>query len=494
MNWTYLLSHCISSEPYWKTKALSIDASIRPQSRSPHIQNPWKSLYFEKLLERALTRVNWNLKALSPFERLSLKQSACYIESFTFSGTSVSLDTATTLLSWFTHVKSLTFFQTNHLLQAVKYQDIECNALHTIQFVDVHLVDKRALPFIPTCIKEITIDHARSVTSDFLDGLQTKPLLHTISITSSGLDPQAIHAIPQTIHSLDLTNSGKNLESHVLELLPPHLTHFACGNWTQCGDTETAYLPPTIESLILEGWKLTNDGLATIKNLPLTKLTLRNCISTDIQNALRHIPNTIQELDLSGNAISCLEIHILKQLTHLKKLILDSIPLSDQRVDFPIGLEELSLAKCSTLSEATIQNLVTLINLKVLRLSGCGVSNNDLSWLPLKLEFLDLSDCQGITDVGAMHLERLHSLHTLILDRCEQIRGFGLAALPHTMRVLSCQGCHRLSGKSLIHMPKNLQELHLDNCDLIEASDIQHACGVRLGFLAFGGQKPKSQA
>lgn len=459
-----------SSERYWKKQAANALFDMRCAYIHTNLTNPWKSFFYEQTLIATLQKVQWDISQLSLLDKLHIKQYATSIEAFTLVGHLVSSDTALTILSWLVNLKTLKFEQTNGQLPAFDECTFDLPKITTIYFSGVHLIDRRVLHSISDSVQTLYIHQARSVTCDFLEGLQKKTAITSLSMTSCTLDTSALHLIPKQLHYLDLSNSGKNQDPKMLQLIGQNLTTFLCNGWNQCCDADLSSLPQTLQTLSIDHWNLSSHGVQELSKIELVHCSMRYCNISE-NSHLETLPKTLKTLDLSGNTLTTQALTFLQRLNALETLKIEAMKHLAPIGFFPHELRELSLAHSGRLEKSTLKQIKELKMLLTLNMRGCFLENQDLEELPEQLQFLDISECESITDTGVTFLNRLKNLNTLITDRCEQIRGSGLTSLSSSLQKLSCQGCHRFSGKCLTTMPKGLEELYINDCELVDIAD-----------------------
>ncbi len=125
---------------------------------------------------------------------------------------------------------------------------------------------------------------------------------------------------------------------------------------------------------------------------------------------------------------------------------------------------ELDLSRC----DAHVSNLT---NVTSLNLSGCdGLTDVSLSHLSdlTYLAVLNLSGCDGLTDVSLSHLSDLTNLAELNLSGCDGLTDVSLSHLSDLTNLasLDLSGCYRLTDASLSHLSDltNLASLDLNGC------------------------------
>lgn len=460
---------------FWKQQSLYQKFDTRKIDLNLSLNNPWKSFYYENLLQSMLQKVDWNSQELSLLERLYWKRNGTLIEKLTLRAQSGSYTDALRLLPWLSELKVLELNQANRLLQTVtndSSHELLAN-LHTVKISDVHLVSKNVLTLVPKWVKKLEIRSCRKIDPDFFEALQEYDSLEELVLESSGgAESHLLCKLPKNLKSLDLSNPQQVMTTECLELLPKDLEVLKLSNWATLTDKDLVNFSTNLHTLELDGCHLSSQGLQLLGQLPLKKCSLRQSGLDNFSMGLSFLPNTLVSLDLSKNDFTLEDLAPLGQLHHLERLVLDSANIvSNSSLHFPSSLQELSLQNSGPLSKGTVQGLKKLYRLKKLTLAGCQIENEDIEWLPDNLEELDLSHSVGITDTGVSMMKHLTELKSVILDRCEGIRGFGLSSLGNSVKKLSLAGCHRLSGKCLISLPPQLEELYLDACELVASQD-----------------------
>ena len=180
------------------------------------------------------------------------------------------------------------------------------------------------------------------------------------------------------------------------------------GGWTggDAGLECLTHLTP-LTRLHIYCHKITSQGIAVLKSLPdLTGLDL-----------------SIKEVDRTG----------LENLTHLKKLsqLAINTPASDDAFSSLVGMESLSILKATGVSDAALQPIGQLRQLRNLSISGNDTfTGAGLQYLAAAstLESLEINDTRGFRGTGLQYLTGLTSLKKLSLAQVGRL-GVELAPL-----------------------------------------------------------------
>ncbi len=451
---------------FWKEQSLRFGFDIREALHDVS----WQSFFYEKFFKYTLKRIDNNLENLKSWEQNFWKRNGHYVKKLEL--TPMSTQDIELMMSWFPTLEHLTLKRCNTLLQASVPTFTSLANLHTLEIIDAHLVSEKTFYNIPESTQTIIINSAKSITGEFFEHLALLKQLTSLSLQNChSLELNHICRLPPKLKELDLSGSGNNIMPDACFYLPRTLETLRMNRWDHFTDTELMLLPTHLHTLELEGWRLTNAGLLHLQKLPLTSLNISRTFN-DESIELNLLPKTLKSLNISQNRLLAEDVSRLAESETLEELDASYIPFDDAQIHLPKNLKRLNLSYSGALKKNTIHALKQIKSLKKLSLAACSVENSDLEWLPEHLEELDLSLCTTITDVSLMLLGNLKSLTTLILDGCDQIRGFGLSALSPTVKKLSLAGLHRLSGKSLVQLPQAVEELSLDSCELIMLEDI----------------------
>lgn len=469
---------------FWKEHSLRFGFDIRKQkAHTAPIKNPWKSFFFEKFLEYTLQKVNWNLDDIKTWEKNFWKQNGQHIEKLELHAPYITIKDFEQVLQWLPNLKVLTLSKCNLLMQATTDELLPQNIpllpeLHTLIIQDLHLLSSKIIKYIPTQINTLVIDHCRSLCPEFIENLSSLKQLISLTLRACPtVELNQLSKVPSQLRELDLTGSGKFFQAESLALLPHELQVLKLNGWDGCSDNELRYVPLHIETLEIEGWSITKEGLSMLENRPLKHLNLSGCARDTFYSSLFLLPKTLQSLNLSQNDLLAEDLFMLDSLEQLQSLTIEygnayGAKLDDLPIRFPSKLHKLLLSHSGPFTKKTIESLKRLTELKTLSLAGCEIENSDLEWLPESLEELDLSLCHQINDSGLTFLANHYNLSSLTLDGCEQMRGSGFSSLTPSLKKLSLKGCNRLSGKSFVALPSEIEELFLDHCSLISTDDI----------------------
>lgn len=207
---------------------------------------------------------------------------------------------------------------------------------------------------------------------------------------------------------------------------------------------------PNIEELNLYfAERITDEGASVVKNWKkLKKLNLRGTKITDSTlEFLAGVP-TLEWLDIGWAEITDTGLEHLTALTNLKWLTFGGNKLTDNSLQFLRTMPQLEYLDIGgqqrtdsglwslTLSEAGMQSIASVTELRELRMEGRAVTGRGLELLkPLaKLERLDLQACKRLRDDAATVLASMKQLKVIDLkdsslskEAVEKIR----AALPN---------------------------------------------------------------
>ena len=131
-------------------------------------------------------------------------------------------------------------------------------------------------------------------------------------------------------------------------------------------------------------------------------------------------------------------------------------------------LKRLDVSECAGIHKAGFQSIAHLKSLEELSVGWNGkLTNDSLRYIPEGVEILDLSYASKISDAGLQHLRRLGNLRVLKLHYCHGIRDHGLdhIAQCHSLTHLDV-GLTRLSSKGFakLHGLQHLYHLDMRGC------------------------------
>jgi Leucine-rich repeat (LRR) protein len=159
-----------------------------------------------------------------------------------------------------------------------------------------------------------------------------------------------------------------------------------------------------LKKLNVRGTKITDNTLEFLASVPtLESLDIGFAEVTDVGlDRLTSLPN-LRELTIAGNKLTDVGVHLLRQLPQLTYLDIGG----SQRTDS--GLWFVSL------TEAGVESIATLTELKELRLAGTAVSARSIQKLKNlgKLERLVLQNCKRVADDSVPVLSSFPQLKVL---------------------------------------------------------------------------------
>ncbi|OQA13966.1 MAG: Leucine Rich repeats (2 copies) [Chloroflexi bacterium ADurb.Bin360] len=188
----------------------------------------------------------------------------------------------------------------------------------------------------------------------------------------------------------------------------------------------------------------------------------------------------LKELNLGKTLISGEGLAGLKDLP-LTWLRLDACKnLSDrglQSTGALVHLETLDLSRCTGITGRGLSHPEPLAHLRVLNLEGCSTLQEEalaaLAVMPA-LEDLDLSETQ-ISGTGFLYFRNNHTLRTLSLEGCARFKS---QTVPHLLNLEALEVLH-LGRTSIedadleqLQVLRNLRELHLYGCAKVTADKV----------------------
>eukprot|EP01122_Echinamoeba_exundans_P007872 TRINITY_DN2508_c0_g1_i1.p1 TRINITY_DN2508_c0_g1~~TRINITY_DN2508_c0_g1_i1.p1 ORF type:complete len:572 (+),score=78.98 TRINITY_DN2508_c0_g1_i1:23-1717(+) len=253
-----------------------------------------------------------------------------------------------------------------------------------------------------------------------------------------------------------------------------------------------------LQSLVLSGCFRLEDR--TIQNaaslVSLTNLDLSETKTITDDAILRTVSSLtkLESLNLSNCArLTSLGLDALVSISKsLKRLNLKGCTLcTTQKAMGKIGklsnLESLSLANCRSLSDPALEFIGGLTELVDLDLSMCiSVSDNGLrkfaSKLP-KLEKLNLSGCDMLTDTAWLFLAPLTQLKNLDFSNCDNLTALYVKPFKN-LRRLDLRGCNKISQQwENVKRLKKLEYLCLNDCKVKDLSLFAKMINLRYLYL-----------
>lgn len=224
----------------------------------------------------------------------------------------------------------------------------------------------------------------------------------------------------------------------------------------------------TVERVMLsDGCKLTDKGLQMIiRKCPnITHLQTQFCTTLTNQSLYDFVTKctNLQHLDVTG----CPQISCISLNAGMdspRKLLLQYLDLTDCAALDDMGLK-IIVKNCPLLIYLYLRRCVQLTDMS-------------LKYLPkfcIALKELSVSDCMNITDFGLYELAKLgQTLRYLSVAKC-QVSDVGLKYLArrcYKLRYLNCRGCEAISDDSVIVLARScsrLRALDIGKCDVSNA-------------------------
>ena len=244
---------------------------------------------------------------------------------------------------------------------------------------------------------------------------------------------------------------------------------------------------------LVECFKITDNGLSSLQQLPLQHLDLVNCPNiTDAGRAnVQHL-SKLQHLNLTCrwhcNIFTDAGLANVQHLTQLQHLNLTSSNVTDAGLSHLQGLQQLrhlSLAFCEKITDAGLDYLISL-PLQHLDLTACEITDASLAKVQhlTQLQHLDLTYCSKVTDAGLSHLQGLQQLRHLSLAFCETITDAGLdylISLPLQHLNLACWTHCNITdaGLAIVQQLTQLQHLDLTSCSKVTDIGLSHLQGLQ---------------
>src|ERR1019366_5605447 len=113
-----------------------------------------------------------NIQNLKPREKNFWKRNGRFIERLELS--SVNQQDLELMLSWFPNISHITLKKCNTLLQSNTQVLIGLTRLRTLEIHDTHLLTEKAFANIPSTIRKLVINGAKSITNEFFDHLSER--------------------------------------------------------------------------------------------------------------------------------------------------------------------------------------------------------------------------------------------------------------------------------------------------------------------------------
>ncbi|XP_065071357.1 F-box/LRR-repeat protein 2-like [Rhopilema esculentum] len=380
-------------------------------------------------------------------------------------------------------VKTLSDVCLDYICNAIRELDDICSALTLEQKADVlqRLVIHQKLSdnLFPTIKKhlfshalcEITLQNCQQVNDKFLSllgqsclGLRSLKVINCYDVTDDGLKP--------------VFQNLKKLKSVVLNGLPKLsgscFTSASCQNLCSAdlqqnyniGDTEISALVQNCNKIrylnLFSCQKLTDVGLDNVAGFLLGRLEHLNCsYITGITDV------TLISLADRCFSLKCLKLHGCSRITSVGlRAVFKACPLSIADLSYcyelskgpdilsdclPISLSKLILRGTQASPEFLHSMSLRCNSIHTLKLCGIQSVNDDLicdilAKIGYGIENLDLSFCQGLTDVTLKTIiQHCTKLSKLAMMYCHLITGKPLTALMSNEKKKQATGLHKLA-------------------------------------------------
>ncbi len=157
----------------------------------------------------------------------------------------------------------------------------------------------------------------------------------------------------------------------------------------------------------LRGTKVTDTGLGVITGLPgVTDLDVAFAQVTDAGVPQLARLGELRALALGGNKLTEQVLQVLRELPRIEALDLGGKQQTDSGLWF------------LRVTDSGLEPIVSLRDLRELKLPGCGITGSGLAKLASlqKLAILDLHDCDAVGDAAALNLARVRALRWVDLN------------------------------------------------------------------------------
>lgn len=232
-------------------------------------------------------------------------------------------------------------------------------------------------------------------------------------------------------------------------------------------DDQTGEKRSSVERVMLsEGCKLTEKGIQSIvRRCPnITHLQTQFCNSLSNQSIFDVVTKCTNLQHLDITGCILISCISLKQPDTPRKLLLQYLDLTDCGALDDIGLKTI-IKNCPLLIYLYLRRCVMLTDMS-------------LKYLPkfcIALKELSVSDCLNVTDFGLYELAKLgQTLRYLSVAKCG-VSDVGLKYLArrcYKLRYLNCRGCEAISDDSIFVLARScsrLRSLDIGKCDVSDA-------------------------
>nr|XP_036228793.1 F-box/LRR-repeat protein 7 [Bactrocera oleae]XP_036228794.1 F-box/LRR-repeat protein 7 [Bactrocera oleae]XP_036228796.1 F-box/LRR-repeat protein 7 [Bactrocera oleae]XP_036228797.1 F-box/LRR-repeat protein 7 [Bactrocera oleae]XP_036228798.1 F-box/LRR-repeat protein 7 [Bactrocera oleae] len=235
-----------------------------------------------------------------------------------------------------------------------------------------------------------------------------------------------------------------------------------------CGQTCNGSCPEVERVMLAEGCRISDKGLQLLtRRCPeLTHLQLQTCLQVSNQALMEVLTKctNLQHLDVTGCS-QVVSISTHPNLEQPRRLLLQYLDLTDCVVLDDVGLK-IVVKNCP--------QLVYLYLRRCIKITDAG-----LKFVPsfcIALKELSISDCVNITDFGLYELAKLGAvLRYLSVAKCDRVSDAGLKVIArrcYKLRYLNARGCEAVSDDSitvLAHSCPRLRALDIGKCDVSDA-------------------------
>nr|XP_013102660.1 unnamed protein product [Stomoxys calcitrans] len=235
-----------------------------------------------------------------------------------------------------------------------------------------------------------------------------------------------------------------------------------------CGQTRNGSCPEVERVMLAEGCRISDKGLQLLtRRCPeLTHLQLQMCVNVSNQALIDVLTKctNVQHLDVTG----CTQITTITPNPNLeppRRLLLQYLDLTDCTSLDDVGLK------------IVVKNCPQLIYLYLRRC--IQITDAGLKFVPsfcIALKELSVSDCVNITDFGLYELAKLGAvLRYLSVAKCDRVSDAGLKVIArrcYKLRYLNARGCEAVSDDSITVLARScprLRALDIGKCDVSDA-------------------------
>ncbi|KAH8271441.1 hypothetical protein KR018_010698 [Drosophila ironensis] len=235
-----------------------------------------------------------------------------------------------------------------------------------------------------------------------------------------------------------------------------------------CGQSCNGACPEVERVMLGDGCRISDKGLQLLtRRCPeLTHLQLQTCVGVSNQALVEALTkcSNLQHLDVTG----CSQVSSISPNPHMeppRRLLLQYLDLTDCMAIDDMGLK------------IVVKNCPQLVYLYLRRC--IQITDAGLKFVPsfcVSLKELSVSDCLNITDFGLYELAKLGAaLRYLSVAKCERVSDAGLKVIArrcYKLRYLNARGCEAVSDDSITVLARScprLRALDIGKCDVSDA-------------------------